>query len=159
MTFLKRRTRANAGYARILETVVAAALIFIVFTASSFFLNNSQVKAVQERTDLDRLGYNTLSRLTESGTIEVTVEAEPPMYLQLKVYLQHSLPSSIFFNLTIMNWSANDGEWTTLQSISNADFSAFSQSLEVSSTPLLYTSEIGNSYSLILLLANAGEGT
>jgi hypothetical protein len=159
MTGPKPKTRANSGFARILETIVAATIIFIVFTASSFFINSSQIKAVQERTDLDRLGYNVLSRLTESGTIEATIENMPPLNVQLKAYLQHSLPSSIFFNLTIMNWPPNQDGWVNLLSLSNSDSSSFSNSLEVSSTPMIYTSKSGNIYYLILVLANAGEGT
>ena len=162
MTGPKHRKRANLGQARILETVVAATIIFIVFTASSFFINNSQIKEVQERTDLDRLGYNVLNRLTESGTIEATIENEPmPLTVQLKAFLQHSLPSSIFFKLTIMNWTSNNG-WVVpnnLPSLSNSDDGSFSNSIEVSSTPMIYTSKNGNIYNLILVLANAGEGT
>ncbi len=155
----KPKSRANAGFARILETVVAATIIFIVFSASSFFINSSQTKAVQERTDLDRLGYNVLSRLTESNTIEATVEHEPePLTVQLKAYLQHSLPSSIFFNLTIMTRPSYQTGWQNLLSLSNSDDNSFSSSLEVSSTPMIYTSNNGNIYYLILLLANAGEG-
>jgi len=159
MTGSKPKTRNNLGFARILETVVAATIIFIVFTASSFFVNSSQIKAVQERTDLDRLGYNVLSRLTESGVIEATIENMPPLNVQLKAYLQYSLPSSIFFNLTIMNRPSNQDGWVNLQSLSNSDYSSFSNSLEVSSTPMIYTSKKGNIYYLILVLANAGEGT
>lgn len=157
MTDPKPKTRANSGFARILETIVAATIIFIVFTASSFFINSSQIKAVQERTDLDRLGYNVLSRLTESGTIEATIENMPPSNVTLKAYLQHSLPSSIFFNLTIMNRPSNQDGWVNLLSLSNSDDSSFSSSLEVSSTPMIYTSKNGNIYYLILVLANAGE--
>jgi hypothetical protein len=159
MTVLKPKTMANAGYAKILETIVAAAIIFIVFAASSFFVNSSQIKAVQERTDLDRLGYNVLSRLTESGVIEATIDKEPSSNFQLKAYLQHSLPSSIFFNLIIMKWSPDQKGWESLPSLNNTDSSSFSSSLEVSSTPMIYTSESGNTYSLVLNLANAGEGT
>jgi len=163
MTGPKPKTRDSSGQARILETVVAATIIFIVFTASSFFINNSQVTAVQERTDLDRLGYNVLSRLTESGTIEATIENEPmPLTVQLKAFLQHSLPSSIFFKLTIMNWASNQDGWVVpnnLPSLSNSADSSFSNSIEVSSTPMIYTSKNGNIYYLILVLANAGEGT
>jgi hypothetical protein len=157
MTGPKPKTRANSGFARILETVVAATIIFIVFTASSFFINSSQVKAVQERTDLDRLGYNVLGRLTESGTIEATIENG--LTVQLNGYLQHSLPLSIFFNLAIMNRTSNPDGWVNLPSLSNSDYSSFSNSLEVSSTPLIYTSKNGNIYYLVLVLANAGEGT
>lgn len=159
MTVPKPKTRANSGYARILETVVAASIIFIVFAASSFFVNSSQIKAVQERTDLDRLGYNVLSRLTESGVIEATIEKTPSLNVQLKAYLQYSLPSSIFFNLIIMKWSPDQKCWKSLLSLNNTDSSSFSNSLEVSSTPMMYTSESGNTYSLVLNLANAGEGT
>ena len=161
MKVTKPKTKANSGFTRILETLIAATIIFIVFASSSFFINSSQTKAVQERTDLDRLGYNALSRLTESGTIEATVENTQSSGYQLKAFLQHSLPSSIFFNLTIMKWSLNEAEWVNLQlqPISNADSSSFSNSLEVSSTPIIYTSKSGNIYYLILVLANAGEGT
>ncbi len=159
MIVLRPKSRSNSGFARILETVVAALIIFVVFTASSFLVNSSQIRAVQERTDLDTLGYNVLSRLTESGTIEATIEKTPPLNIQLKAYLQHSLPASLFFNLTIMNWSPNQNEWVNLQSLSNSDSNSFSNSLEVSSTPTIYTSKSGNTYYLILVLANAGEGT
>jgi hypothetical protein len=159
MTVLKPKTMANAGYAKILETIVAAAIIFIVFAASSVFVNSSQIKAVQERTDLDRLGYNVLSRLTESGVIEATIDKGPSFNFQLKAYLQHSLPSSIFFNLIIMKWSPDQKVWESLSSLNNTDSSSFSSSLEVSSTPMIYTSESGNIYSLVLNLANVGEGT
>jgi hypothetical protein len=166
MTGPKPKTRANSGQARILETVVAATIIFIVFTASSFFINSSQIKAVQERADLDRLGYNVLSRLTESGTIEATIENEPmPLTVQLKAFVQNSLPSSVLFNLTITKCIPpnQSTQWVTFQNppttMSNTDASSFSSSIEVSSTPMIYTSKNGNIYCLILVLANAGEGT
>jgi hypothetical protein len=165
MTGPKPKTRANSGQARILETVVAATIIFIVFTASSFFINSSQIKAVQERTDLDRLGYNVLSRLTESGTIEATIENTPPLNVQLKAFVQNSLPSSMLFNLTITKCIPpnQSTQWVTFQSppttVSNTDASSFFSSIEVSSTPMIYTSKNGNIYYLILVLANAGEGT
>jgi hypothetical protein len=160
MIVQKPKSRANSGFARILETVVAALIIFIVFSASSFFVNSSQIKIVQERTDLDGLGYNILSRLAESGTIEATIEKTPPANdYQIRAYLQHSLPSSVFFNLTIMNWSSNENKWVNLQSLSNTEYNSFYNSLEVSSTPLTYTSKNGNNYYLILILANPGAGT
>jgi hypothetical protein len=160
MIVQKPMSRANSGFARILETVIAALIIFIVFTASSFFINSSQLKVVQERTDLDRLGYNVLSRLTESGTIEATIEKIPPANdYQIRAYLQHSLPSSMFFNITIMKWSSNENGWVNLQSLSNTEYNSFSNSLEVSSTPLTYTSKNGNNYYLILIIANPGAET
>jgi len=173
MTNQKSNTMANRGQARILETVVAATIIFIVFTASSFFINNSQVTVVQERSDLDRLGYNVLSRLTESGTIEATIESTStpltsmtstsPEIIELKAFIQNSLPSSMLFNLTVKKWSENgQANWVTSQnlpvSISNINDNSFSSSLAVSSTPMIYTSKNGNIYTLVLVLANAGQG-
>lgn len=159
MRFLKSSIRANLGYARILETIVAAAIIFIVFSVSSFLVNSSQINAVQERTDLDRLGYNVLSRLTESGVIEATIEKTPSLTIQFKAYLQNSLPSSIFFNLIIKTRSPGQEGWESLPAVNNTDPSSFSNSLEVSSTPMIYTSKSGKTYSLILNLAKAGGGS
>ena len=161
MTSRKIKKRANSGQARILETVVAAMIIFIVFTASSFLVNSSNSIAVQERTDLDRLGYNVLSRLTESGTIEATIEQPTPLTIQLKAFLQQSLPSSILFKLTLMKWASDSYGWvasSALSSLSNSDDGSFLNSAEVSSTPMIYTSKGGTIYYLVLVLANAGQG-
>jgi hypothetical protein len=154
--------QSKKGVARILETVIAAAIIFMVFTASSFFVFNSKANAVQDRSDIDRLGYNVLSRLTESGTIDATVETSPPQYIQLKAFIQNALPSGMLFNLTITKCThQGSGGWITLQepaTVSNTDGVSFSSSLAVSSTPMMYTSRNGNIYSLVLVLANSGEG-
>jgi hypothetical protein len=157
MTNRKTKTKANSGQARILEAVIAALIIFIVFTASAFFINSSRTTTVQERADLDRLGYNVLSKIIESGTIEATID-QPTL---LKAFLQNSLPSSILFKLTLTTWKDSNG-WvtaTTLPPLSNSDDNSFSNSAEVSSTPMMYTSKGGNIYYLVLVLANAGQGT
>jgi hypothetical protein len=174
MKGLKPKTRANSGFVRILETVVAATIIFIVFAASAFLINSSQVKVVQEKSDLDRLGYNVLSRLIESGTIEATIDNSPtpltsldstsPEVIGLKAFIQNSIPSSMLFNLNVTKWSSNpDKSWVTPLNlpplITNSDNDSFSSSLAVSSTPLIYTSKNGNIYYLILVLTNAGNGT
>lgn len=160
------RTRANRGQARILEAIVAATIIFVAFSASSFFINYSnQTTSTQEKTTLNRLGYNVLSRLTESGTIEATIENQPePLLNQLRASLQQSLPTSIFFKLTITSYAqppASNG-WVTVgsqQAISNSEDDSFLNLPQTSSTPMIYTSKNGNIYQLVLILANAGEGT
>lgn len=166
MIVRKTKLRANQGQMRIIEAVIAATIVLIVFTASTMLINNSQVNATQSRSDLDKLGYNVLSRLTESGTIEATIEkATSPLtqdtleVIQLKNFVHNSLPSTMFFSLTIYKKSATDNQWVPPQeliSIKNVDVSAFSKSIEVSSTPLIYTTNSGNIYHLILLLANVG---
>ena len=143
------RSKSNSGIARILEVVVAATIIFIVFSASSILISNSHATATQEKSDLDTIGYNVLSRLTESGTIEATVESHPQQLIQLKAFVQSSLPSSMFFSLTV---TKPDG---SLQTVGNADATSFSSINTVSSTPMIYTSSLGV-YHLVLVLANAG---
>jgi hypothetical protein len=166
MTTKRRWSKSNTGQARILEAVVAATIVFLVFSASSILINGSRVTATQERADLNILGYNVLSRLTEAGTIEATIEkASLPFtqnsleVIELKASLQNSLPSSIFFSLTITNnTKTNDGSQTAGQqlTVGNAEAVSFSASTDVSSTPLIYTSKSGSIYFIVLVLANVG---
>lgn len=146
---------------RILEAVVAALIIFVVFSAATFFIRSSDVKVLQERADLDRLGYNVLSGMIESGTVEATLETSfSPV--QLQAYLQRTLPISTFFNLTIVKMAADDQSgWvnqTSIVTLSNVPSAGFTGSLEVSSTPTVYTSKAGYTYFITLVLARAGEG-
>lgn len=150
-----RKRYANAGIARILETIVAATIIFIVFTASAFFLADPKASAIQTRTDLDNQGYNTLNQLVESGTIEATVEHSPQQKAELQGFIQNSLPASLLFKLTV---TPIDGSTQQVVEISNTEESSFANFVEVSSTPLIYTSKNGNIYSIVLVLANAGQG-
>jgi hypothetical protein len=158
--------RPNAGVARILESVIAASIIFIAFAAAAFFVSDSRTAVVQDRTDLDRLGYNVLSRITESGTIEATVgktPLQPDTSIQLKVFVQNALPSAMLFNLTVSKYQqSSNGQWVTTQqlaTVSNTVSSTFSSLISVSSTPMIYTApEDGQIYYLVLVLANAGDG-
>jgi len=154
--------RARKGQSRILEAVIAAVIIFIVFSVSMFFIRASDVKVLQERADLDRLGYNVLHGLVESGTIEATIEKFGSGFgeVYLKTVVQSSLPSTTYFNLTIFN-CVDKGSWVELKpliSVSNASVDSFANSLEVSSTNMIYTSKKGNIYHLVLVLARAGGG-
>lgn len=153
--------RANAGVARILEAIVAATIIFIAFTAASFFISDSKTAVAQDRTDLDRIGYNTLSKLTESGAIEATVEQTPPATIELKAFIQNSLPTSMIFNLTVTRCNQQGTGWVALgtpTSISNIADDSMSESMAVSSTPMMYTSKSGSIYYLVLMLATPGQG-
>jgi hypothetical protein len=166
MTTKRRWSKSNTGQARILEAVVAATIVFLVFSASSILINGSRVTATQERADLNTLGYNVLSRLIEAGTIEATIEkASPPLtqtsleVIELKASLQNSLPSSMFFSITITNnTKTDDGSQTANQqlTVGNAEAASFSASTDISSTPLIYTSKSGNNYFIVLVLANVG---
>lgn len=156
---MKNLKRENRGITRILETIIAATIILIAFSAASFFVSDSKTSTVQDRTDLDRLGYNVLSKLVESGTLEATVEQTPAAYVELKAFVGNSLPSSLLFNLTVTRCIQQGSSWVTLGepiSVSNLEDDSLSWSLSVSSTPMLFTSKNGNVYHLVLVLANPG---
>lgn len=153
----------DKGQARILEAVVAASLIFIVFTGSSFLVNRLDTTSTQERTDLDRLGYNVLSKLAESGTIEATIEKNSPnSRIDLKNFVRSAIPSSMLFCLNVTKYEYDqNSNWVLPQSpimISNTEPASFTSSLTISSTPAMYTSRNGNIYYLVLMLANGKGG-
>lgn len=150
---------SRRGQSRILEAVVAAAVIFIVFSVSSFLVRASDIRVLQERGDLDRLGYNVLHRLVESGAYGEIMEragSQPELAeLHLKEVLQRALPQSIYFNLTITQC---DG--LTLMTLPinprNIHGDTIPNQLEVSSTSLIYTSRDGRIYLLTLTLMREG---
>lgn len=147
---------SRRGQSRILEAVVAASIIFVVFSVSSFLVRASDIRVLQERADLDRLGYNNLHILVESGAFEEIIlihqnNASLISY-DLKNILQRSLPQDILFNLTVyecLNMS--------LLFIANNTYHQ-PTSLEVSSTSLIYTSREGKIYFLNLILTRPGGG-
>ncbi|MEM2321417.1 MAG: hypothetical protein QXS79_06025 [Candidatus Bathyarchaeia archaeon] len=135
------------GQARIIEAVVASILIFIAFTAAFFMLFSSEKFFRQEAVDLNRLAYNVLHRLAESGVIDETIESSSSTTLFSA--LQSLLPPNIYFNLIIRD---NSGQWT----ISNAPEEVFETSSEVASASITYTSRDGKIYYLCLSLTRAG---
>jgi hypothetical protein len=153
---LKALQEAKKGQSRILEAVIAAVILFIVFSATTFLIRSSEVGVIQERGDLDRLGYNVLHGMVESGTIEATLEKGLDN-AYLKTVVQKSLPSSIYFNLTVFKYK-DLFSFELVLSVSNAATDSFLKSMEVSSTTVLYTSKSGEIYYLVLALARAGEG-
>lgn len=156
--------KARRGQSRILEAVIAAVIIFLVFSVSLFLVKYSDVKVLQERADLDRLGYNVLHELSEARVIEETIEnnnlenPEGP----IKALLQQLLPFATYFNLTVYEAFDNaEGEVLVppkvAVTVSNAASDVFTNSLEVSSTSTVYTSRKGNIYFISLILVRGGE--
>jgi hypothetical protein len=150
--------RSGRGQSRILEAVVAAAIIFIVFSVSSYLVRASEVRVLQERADLDRLGYNVLHRLVESGAyeeIQGRAASQQELELLLKDALQRALPTSVYFNLTI--YRCEGLELTPLPiNPSNMPAESTPKTLERSSTSTIYTSRDGTIYLLILTLTREG---
>lgn len=143
---------SRRGQSRILEAVIAASIIFMVFSVSSFLVRASDIRVLQERTDLDRLGYNILHRIVESGAFEDIIQQNNAGLL-LNCILQRSLPQDVFFNLTIHKCPSMNPLITT----SNITQESLS-SLEIASTSLIYTSREGEIYFLNIILTRAGGG-
>lgn len=151
----------NRGISRILETVIAAVILFVVFSGATFMVQTSDVKTLQERSDLDRLGYNVLTNVMESGVVE-NIEAKAlPENIDNATYLrtaiQTYLPITVYFNLTIYESTDQISHNQLLPAIKNvANADSFERSGEISSTAMMYTSKSGNSYYAVLYLARAG---
>ncbi|HJW65814.1 MAG TPA: hypothetical protein VJ507_03425 [Candidatus Bathyarchaeia archaeon] len=163
---IRRICKCKKGQSRILEAVIAAVIIFIVFSAATFLIRSSDTGVLQERADLDRLGYNLLNRLVESGTIESMTHTNPTdeevIDWTFNTTIQKSLPSTVYFNLTIFkcneisNYPLNYTRIDFVTCASDAPSDLFKKSREVSSTTLLYTSKSGSIFYLVLSLARAG---
>ena len=123
-------------------------------------LQSSDISRIQERGDLDRLGYNVLSSVIESGTIELTIEREELYELELKTFIQRLLPASTLYNFSIYNYTLSEN-WTEKEEVitlTNMNDETSMDFYEVSSTSTILTSRKGNIYAMILALARAGGG-
>ncbi|MEM2127498.1 MAG: hypothetical protein QXH67_04665 [Candidatus Bathyarchaeia archaeon] len=152
---------SERGQSRILEAVIAASVIFMVFSVSSLLVRASDIRVLQERADLDRLGYNTLHKLVESGAFEDIMRkasSQPDEQASsLKNLLQRSLPQDIFFNLTVYRCETEEMNINISSlNITATNMLQEQRSLEISSTSLTYTSRNGDIYLLILILTRAG---
>ncbi|MEM2252112.1 MAG: hypothetical protein QXE73_03040 [Candidatus Bathyarchaeia archaeon] len=141
--------KLESGQARIIEAVMASILIFIAFTAAFFMLFSSEKFFKQETVDLNRLAYNVLHRLAESGVLDEIDETK------IRRVLHGLLPQNIYFNLTIYETSDSGGLRSALY-ISNAPPEVFEKSSEVASAGITYTSKMGKTYYLNLKLTQAG---
>ncbi|MCD6470016.1 hypothetical protein J7L29_04375 [Candidatus Bathyarchaeota archaeon] len=156
--------RACLGQARILEAVIASVVIFLAFSVAFYFIYSSENIFAQETVDLNKLAYNVLHQIVESGVIEETIEENPGEEgeNQTKIILQELLPANIYFNLTIYNYTDNPLQSSPPdmppRKISNARAEEFTELGEVASASIIYTSERGNIYYLVLKLARAGGG-
>lgn len=153
------------GFSRILEVVIAAVIIFISFAVATFLVQTSDVRILQERTELDRLGYNVLNSLANSRTIEVLENDSAyenwtimDKETYLKTTIQSYLPITVYFNLTISKYvdKAIFVQFEQFTSATNMPVDQAKTSTEVSATEMPYTSKNGNVYCTVLLLIRAG---
>jgi hypothetical protein len=160
-------TRDRRGFSRILEVVIAAVIIFVAFSVATFLIQTSDVRVLQERADLDRLGYNVLSSMVNSGAVEV-IESDSAYQnwmlfdrgTYLRTTVQSYLPVTMYFNLTLSNCTdmTTYAKQQAVANVTNTPSGLIENSTEVSSTDIIYTSKKGNVYHAILLLTRAGEG-
>lgn len=145
---------ADKGQVRMFEAVIAAIIIFSVFSASIFLMYPSRTWVLHEMEDLDRLSYNVLHSLIETDAIEsVLTENNGNAASRLKMLIEETISSSIYYNLTIFRCEDN----TEIVSVSNVSADEFNQLPEKSSTAAIYTSRNGENggeiYYIILVLA------
>jgi len=156
---LRRFIRNRSGQFRIIEALLAALVLFTVFTAAIYLTSTSRIHVLQERSDLDRVGHNILLRLVESGVIESTVETKPDFEPVLQNAITKSLPPLTYYSLKIyLGDSAALPSFTQVgEDVTNSTPDAFQKTSEVSSSSFMYTSSSsGKIYYLILTLAKAG---
>ncbi|MEM1514978.1 MAG: hypothetical protein QXT26_02915 [Thermoproteota archaeon] len=148
------------GQARIIEAVMASILLLIVFAVAFYMLFSSEKFFKQEVVDLNRLAYNILHRLAESGIIDEAVSGGQNGEIKLLDALQGLLPQNIYFNLTIYEVD-DSGQWRPVDLngkfyVSNAPHEVFKISSDIASTGIIYTSRNGKTYFLNLVLTRAG---
>lgn len=148
------KTRSRHAQARILESLVAAVLMYILFTTVYFMLFSSEKPFKMESVDLNRLSYNSLHHLAGSSVIEEVVN-EPQSSSRLFEAIQTLLPRNVYFNLTIYERDGS-GLWILKLSISNAEARVFELSSEVAASSTVYTSKKGEIYLLCLKLTRVG---
>ncbi len=148
--------RSREGQMRILEAVIATTVLLVAFTAFYFMLYSSVKFFKQEAVDLNRLSYNALMHLAESGIVEraLSGDAQAGGAMLLRA-LQVLLPSNVFFNLTIVNITDASSREVVV-SVSNAVPAIFEGPSEVASATTTYTSSEGKIYMLVLRLALVG---
>src|SRR3990172_9693106 len=103
---MKRSNRKQKGLARIIEILVAVAMLFTAFTTTIFLVSTSHNNALQVHSDLDRVGNNILIRLAESGVIDSTVSGSTVEESILQNTITSSLPPLTYYALEINK--AND---------------------------------------------------
>jgi len=151
---LRNVVEACKGQARIFEAVIASVVVFLAFSTASYLIYASESILAQEAVDLNRLSYNVLHRIVESGVIEETVEEDLQNGVShLKIVVQGLLPAGVYFNLTIYNCTGSLTQpYSGSLNIGNAPTGVFAESEEVISTSTMYTSKRGNIYYLVLKL-------
>jgi len=148
--------KSRRGQSRILEAVIAAVVIFIAFSVATFMIQANDIKVLQEGGDLDRLGYNVLNTIVESGVID-TPNA-PQRNIIIATALQANLPSAIYYNFTIYDCINTPNGIIQLGVETNVNnVLSFANSNQVSSASTMYTNRNGSIRQLILVLARAGE--
>ncbi len=156
---MKHIFQNKRGQFRIIEALLAALVLFTIFTASIFLTTTSRIHVLQERSDLDRTGHNILLRLVESGVVESTLETVPTFEPVLKTALTRTLPPLTYYSLKVYRADTNviPSFIQVGTDVTNSPPDALQKASEVSSSSFMYTSSAsGQIYYFVLTLAKAG---
>jgi len=152
----------SKGQLRVIEAVLATIIIFTTFASATYLLKSHRTWATRHSEELEKIAYNVMQRLAESGALEATVgDSHPGWELHLKLLLETVLPPSVYFNLTVLVSRYQLGTATLAayngEAITNGNSDSFAKSPEVASSTYIYTCEKAKIYVLVLQLATGGE--
>lgn len=152
----------SKGQLRVIEAVLATVIIFTTFASAAYLLKSHRTWATRHLEELEKTGYNALQRLAESGGLEATVgDSHLGWELHLKLLLETILPSSVYYNLTVLVSRYQNGIATLVnyngQAITNVQSAGFINSPEIASITYVYTCRRAKVYVLVLQLATGGE--
>jgi len=174
---LKRNRR---GIARLVEVIMASALLVASLSVSYFYLVAANPITLRGQSDLDRIGYDLLGTLSSQGGFDTSIvnsAGAPVAYFEngLTVTLGSVLPVGILFNLTVYEAVNSTGAPLTVATglstaqllvlnsvsdpagglITNAQSSAFLHAGVTAQITYLYTTKIfpnGNFFILVFML-------
>lgn len=163
---MRRSSRSREGQFRILEVVFASIIITASYGLTTYLISPANTPAIRGKADIETLGFNLLTQLAASGTLEKTANSGIANWEEdVKIVMIRLLPPATYFNLTIFRASSGQqGVQYTLHNtkpITNVQASeavqAFKRAPEVASSTYVYTTKDGKTFVLILRLAHAGE--
>jgi hypothetical protein len=88
------------GQMRVVESIMAALIVISAVTFLYFFAATPSSQA-HDTSELEKLGHNVLHDIDEQGLLARYLYNSPPEWANLTAALVVSLPTNVYFNLSI----------------------------------------------------------
>jgi len=104
--------KENSGQGRLLEAVVASAIILVAMGLTTMFIRGTNLQTIKQKEEDEKFGLNLLITLVRSGTIEGTIFDNSGNIIsgwedRLNVILSSMFPKNLYYNLSIYNYTFN----------------------------------------------------